>query len=279
MSLTAFLAPTLLSGLSDVSVSPGVGQDGYPLTWDNTLEKWVASLLPIASLTGGPLPVSLGGTNGSTPSAARSGLELGSIATQSSANVAITGGSVTNLSSLSLSGNDISRALRVFTYSSGSSSHSSQFLGYRARGSSTAPEGIQSGDWLFFLGGVPRGSTNWSDFGTGFIAIANQNASAAATNRVPCRLEFLGVNASGIGGTWLTHNGATMAIPIATPSTSTTSGALVVSGGAGISGAIYNGGNLVSSGTKINFANLPTIDTGLAVGDLWRDGNIVKVKL
>ena len=43
MTLTAFLAPTLLSGLSDVSVSPGPGQNGYPLTWDNTLGKWVAS--------------------------------------------------------------------------------------------------------------------------------------------------------------------------------------------------------------------------------------------
>jgi len=63
-----------------------------------------------------------------------------------------------------------------------------------------------------------------------------------------------------------------------TASTSTTTGAARIDGGLGVGGAIYNGGNLVSGGAKINFANLPTSDTGLAVGDLWREGNTVKVK-
>lgn len=43
MSLTAYIAPFMLSGLSDVSVAPGAGQSGYPLVWDNSLGKWVAS--------------------------------------------------------------------------------------------------------------------------------------------------------------------------------------------------------------------------------------------
>jgi hypothetical protein len=34
---------------------------------------------------------------------------------------------------------------------------------------------------------------------------------------------------------------------------------------------------LLSLASKINFANLPTSDTGLDVGDLWRDGTTVKV--
>jgi hypothetical protein len=56
-------------------------------------------------------------------------------------------------------------------------------------------------------------------------------------------------------------------------STSTTTGALQVAGGIGAQG------NLIVGGTRINFANLPTSSTGLAVGDLWRDGDVVKVKL
>jgi hypothetical protein len=57
-----------------------------------------------------------------------------------------------------------------------------------------------------------------------------------------------------------------------TDSTTTTTGAIITAGGAGIAKNLYVGGN------RINFANLPTSDTGLAVGDLWRDGNTVKVK-
>jgi hypothetical protein len=57
-----------------------------------------------------------------------------------------------------------------------------------------------------------------------------------------------------------------------TPSTSTTTGALRVSGGVGIAG------NLNVGGSKVNFANLPTSDASIAVGDLWRDGNTIKVK-
>jgi hypothetical protein len=46
-------------------------------------------------------------------------------------------------------------------------------------------------------------------------------------------------------------------------------------------GSIYfiaTADTLLSLASKINFANLPTSDTGLDVGDLWRDGNTVKVK-
>jgi hypothetical protein len=57
-----------------------------------------------------------------------------------------------------------------------------------------------------------------------------------------------------------------------TDSTATTTGAIITAGGAGIAKNLYVGGN------RINFANLPTSDTGLAVGDLWRDSNTVKVK-
>jgi hypothetical protein len=41
---------------------------------------------------------------------------------------------------------------------------------------------------------------------------------------------------------------------------------------------LNNNGDATLKGAKINFANLPTSDSGLTVGDLWRDGNTVKVK-
>ena len=40
---TAYLSPLQLKELTDVSVSPGVAVDDYPLTYDHGLGKWVAS--------------------------------------------------------------------------------------------------------------------------------------------------------------------------------------------------------------------------------------------
>jgi hypothetical protein len=40
---TAYLSPSQLKELTDVSVSPGVAVDDYPLTYDHGLGKWVAS--------------------------------------------------------------------------------------------------------------------------------------------------------------------------------------------------------------------------------------------
>ena len=57
-----------------------------------------------------------------------------------------------------------------------------------------------------------------------------------------------------------------------TESTLTTNGAVRVDGGVGIAK------NLNVGGTKINFANLPTSEPA-TVGDLWRDGNVIKVKI
>jgi hypothetical protein len=222
---TAYLFPSTLQGLADVSVSPGIGQNGYPLVWNNSLGKWVISLLPYSSLSGTPT--------------------LGTMAAQNASNVSITGGSALNLSSVSQVGNSSSTPYRIFTHSSSSGIHSSQFLGYRSRGSSAALQGNESGDWLFFLGGVPRGNTGWSDFGTGFLVIANQSAASAnPINNLACRMEIVGVNASNAFGAWLTLNGTTVSIPTGTASTSTTTGALTVSGGVGIGGALYVGGQI-----------------------------------
>jgi len=39
---TAYLSPSQLKELTDVSVNPGAPQDGYPLVWNNTTSKWEA---------------------------------------------------------------------------------------------------------------------------------------------------------------------------------------------------------------------------------------------
>lgn len=39
---TLYLVPGALQALSDVSVDPGSGQNGYPLVWNNTAGKWEA---------------------------------------------------------------------------------------------------------------------------------------------------------------------------------------------------------------------------------------------
>lgn len=60
---TTYLFPSTLRGLADVSVSPGAGQDSYPLVWNNTTAKWEANSL--ISLTGIKYPASQ--TNSSDP--------------------------------------------------------------------------------------------------------------------------------------------------------------------------------------------------------------------
>lgn len=88
---TAYLSPGLLKELTDVSVTLGAGNTGYPLIWNNTSGKFELAVLGVGG----------GGTGASDASAARTNLGLGTIATQAADNVAITGGSITNIASLS----------------------------------------------------------------------------------------------------------------------------------------------------------------------------------
>jgi hypothetical protein len=127
------------------------------------------------------------------------------------------------------------------------------------------------------------GTTDSSNVATGSIITAG-GAGIAKNAYVGANLRVIGTTdasspstgsittAGGLGVAKAVHIGS------ATASSDTTTGALVVTGGAGIGGNINGGGNLVIDGTKVNFTFLPTSDAGLATGDLWRDGNTVKVK-
>ena len=88
---TAYLSPSQLKELTDVSVNPGSSQNGYPLVWNNTSGKWVASLLPYASISNSPIVsypakngLSIGSTAGSQSGAtAQNFIAIGQAAAQS----------------------------------------------------------------------------------------------------------------------------------------------------------------------------------------------------
>jgi len=63
---TAYLSPSQLKELTDVSVNPGVGQDGYPLVWNNTTGKWEASNAFTGTLTGSATSLATGRTISAT---------------------------------------------------------------------------------------------------------------------------------------------------------------------------------------------------------------------
>ena len=68
---TLYLVPGALQALSDVSVNPGAPQDGYPLVWNNTAGKWQAEQVAYSNLSGAPalpIPVVSGGTGTQTGS-------------------------------------------------------------------------------------------------------------------------------------------------------------------------------------------------------------------
>lgn len=249
---TAYLSPSLLRELTDVSVSnPGAGEAGRLLTWNGT-----AFVLR-------------------TSSESRTDLGLGTLATQSASNVSITGGNITGLSSFSvenLSFNPIQiRRINTNQFAQGLSFYKGRI------GSNTL-----SGDQLvrvMAFGSIEAGNfaspSNNQDFLTAYAS-----GDFTATSQ-PRDIRFFTVNTGTITASErlrIEPTGQVRIIAANLQATNTTSGALVVAGGVGIGGAVYNGGNLVSAGAKINFANLPTSETGLAVGDLWRDGNAVKVK-
>lgn len=275
---TAYLSPSQLKELTDVSVSPALSQNGYPLTWNNTLGKWVATPLQISSLTGGPLPLTLGGLGvnvQSAPDTARSNLGLGTLAIQNSNALSVTGSIFTDHSPELVSASSFGW---ISTSTQSGAGGGAQNVFRRANGASGgSAQNVQAGQNLgafSFRGWLDSNYTGSRAF---MVCTATENWSTTST---PTNLIFF-VTPSGLAAQiprMTLQSSGQLSLSANIAATSTTTGTLAVSGGVGATGAIYNGGNLVSGGAKINFANLPTTDTGLAAGDLWRDGNTVKVK-
>ncbi len=97
---TAYLSPSQLKELTDVSVNPGSGQNGYPLVWNNTTGKWEASNTFTGTLTGSATSLTTGRTISATGDVAwTSGAFDGTAnvtGTATLANSGVTAGSYTN---------------------------------------------------------------------------------------------------------------------------------------------------------------------------------------
>ena len=256
MSLTAFLptgAPQILPFIG----TPGAATVGYALVWSESPQGF--NLAPIAvgpDQFTGVLPISKGGT----------GTATGSIAAPVNTNLAL---SFSGSAAFQLNQSGINR----FGIKSEGIIH---FFGEPIP-DVNLPFQIRAG------GGIGYLSVN---DGENYAALIGYDRSNTAFDGVVIRNVKAG---SGPGADInLVVSNTTRAVKISgssdvifystTASSSTTTGAVRIDGGLGVAGSIYNGGNLIASGAKINFQNLPTSDTGLAVGDLWRDGNTVKVK-
>ncbi len=99
---TAYLSPSQLKELTDVSVNPGSGQNGYPLVWNNTTGKWEASNAFTGTLTGSATSLTTGRTISATGDVAWTSSAFdgtGNVTgTATLANSGVTAGSYTNSS-------------------------------------------------------------------------------------------------------------------------------------------------------------------------------------
>lgn len=76
--------------------------DGTDPSWGSVAASELSGNIDLTSQVTGTLPIANGGTNATTESGARTSLGLGSIATQDSSSVTITGGSITGITDLAV---------------------------------------------------------------------------------------------------------------------------------------------------------------------------------
>lgn len=297
---TAYLFPSTLQGLADVSVSPGVGQNGYPLVWNNSLGKWVISLLPYSSLSGVPT--------------------LGTMASQNANAIAVTGGSASGISSLAVSGTAASTntTTGALTVSGGVGIGGAVNVAGAIKAGSAAATIAQlditggsggaaivrlsrtSGVTLSYSWNLAGGKLSFTNEDTGLIAgqmsvgqiipnhaelnIGGDMGGVASNPGTPGLIK-----GSDAGGAGTNVSGANLSICSGRGRGSATPSQLFfqtpVAGSSGTTlqsrqtQLTVSSNGITVAGNKINFANLPTSSTGLAVGDLWRDGENIKVKI
>ena len=145
----------------------------------------------------------------------------------------------------------------------------SQFNARHARGTSTTPSAVQSGDTYAIFAGRGYGATGYqySTTAPGLAITASENYTDSAQG-ASVKLIYT-PNGTVTGVTGLLIDGATgnVAIGATTTSSSTTTGALVVSGGAGIAGAVY-AGSVYDNGNRV-------LSTSSGAGNLSISGTAV----
>ncbi len=275
---TAYLSPSQLQDLTNVSsTAPGSGDNGKALVWNQAAGKWQAEQVAYSSLSGAPalpIPVVSGGTGTQTGSITGTGaLTFAAGGTNQNVNITPSG-----TGELAVSG----YALRI------TQPQQTNTLNYGINFSKQGSSGFFS---------VVNGTGVEGDFVPGFQAytnIASASLSFAGlqggnnTDNTLGVIWFSARNSGNTGGISSSHkaivfsNSAAPLLTIdgngdsrflsTTESTLTTNGAVRIDGGVGIAK------NLFVGGARINFANLPTSEPA-TVGDLWRDGNVIKVKI
>lgn len=293
---TLYLVPGALQALSDVSVNPGLPQDGYPLIWNNTTGKWQAEQVAYSNLSGAPalpIPVDSGGTGTQTGSITGTGAltfaaggtnQNVTLNPSQSGSVVASGFGLSVNPSVSSADTLVDRGLNITLPSQNTvgcgirmnvQGSTGTFGAINSTGSGFWPvfEGRTDIDWssLTFVGRQSLNAGNDSKNLAGVIQFRSQTAEPTSGNPLP---------GSDMAFSFYNRNDPLIRIRASgdshfissTESTSTSTGTVRVDGGVGIAK------NLNVGGTKINFANLPTNPTGLSVGDLWRDGDDVKVK-
>jgi hypothetical protein len=274
---TAYLSPSQLQDLTNVSsTAPGSGDNGKALVWNQTAGRWQAAQVAYSNLSGAPalpIPVADGGTGTQTGSITGTGaLTFAAGGTNQNVNITPSG-----TGELAVSG----QALRII----------------QPANTTTGLKGInfsKSGNDGFFS--VINGTFGPTDFIPYFYAKTTYATSSLnlvglqspVGDNVFGVCYFAAYNTAGSGpiaggnSAFTFQNYATKLIEIfgngnahflsTTDSTLTTNGAVCIAGGVGIAKNLFVGGG------RINFANLPTSEPA-TVGDLWRDGNVIKVKI
>lgn len=277
--MTYAFVPTSNNSILAFTGTPGIATDRYALVWDNGSKSFT---LGLPAITGpdqfsGVLPVSKGGTGTATGSITGTGA------------LAFTAGGQNQSVTISATGNtsfNPNGPGNVFlTGSLNVTSNSNSKLVLRdSRGIQTgitfeAPNSNSNSYYVF----IDNQGFNFFDntrFKTAFLIAKNGNVGFGEyfSGLGSPSANFEIVNSAGTIRL-IQADDLSFKLNQTLDSTSTTSGACVIAGGLGLSKNLNVGGNLTVSGSQINFANLPTSNTGLAVGNLWRDGEIVKVKL
>ena len=308
---TAYLSPSQLQDLTNVSsTAPGSGDNGKALVWNQTAGRWQAEQVAYANLSGAPvlpIPVADGGTGTQTGSITGTGSLT--FASASNGNVTLsphgTGKTVIdNELDINLrSQNGLTTGVNINLPLGQANPGNGLFLKKGNSYFSVSNVATQPNDFVIIFQGkidVNQGDKdqcmvfdslypNTATPTAGITSFWVRDSLAADLNNTLLpdnKMCFAFWNSiSGYGqanpagllfrilGSGNANLKGNLVIRGTEASTSTTTGALQVAGGIGAQG------NLIVGGTRINFANLPTSSTGLAVGDLWRDGDVVKVKL
>ena len=237
---TAYLSASLLRELTDVSVTPGAGNTGYPLIWNNTSGKFELAVLSVASGGTGTSTGSITGTGALTFTAGGSNQNI-MLSPSGTGRLGIRTDSPTTVV-------DIRGNTRIAGPSGLVSNTNEYALSLQNNASSV---------WLEMLnqGGVGKGA---------FFGVVNndfqlwnfQGGNTVFYNGTTAQSAFPRVTISGSGNLGIGTTSPTSALQVAatTASTSTTTGAARIDGGLGVAGAIHCGSSL-------------TLATDLAVAD------------